>query len=90
MPKMRDILTKAEEQKIDELLIELLDAHSKKEAELIKKEIDEIYETARERYFSTLNGKDEQSSATERFIKYTLPKIRLKVSQPQEIRAVLV
>ncbi|KZE67973.1 hypothetical protein AWM68_17525 [Fictibacillus phosphorivorans] len=89
MPRMKDILTKEEDQKVNELFIELLDAHSKKEAKLIKKEIDEIYETAKERYFSSLKGNKEQSSTKEKFFKYTLPKIRLKESQPQEIRAVL-
>lgn len=56
MVKMRDILTKEEDQKINELLIELLEAHSKKEACLIKTEIDLIYAKAKERYL--LNVKE--------------------------------
>jgi hypothetical protein len=54
MVKMRDILTKKEHQKIDDLLIELLGAHSKKEANLIKTEIDEIFVKAKERHLQSV------------------------------------
>jgi hypothetical protein len=47
---LKDVLTKEEDDRVQALKMELLEAHNKKEASLIMKEIKEIFETAKERY----------------------------------------
>ncbi|OOE14056.1 hypothetical protein [Fictibacillus arsenicus] len=51
--RVYDVLTFDEKVKLAELELELLTAHSKKEATLIKKEIDLLLETANLRYMKS-------------------------------------
>ncbi|WP_274856910.1 hypothetical protein [Bacillus methanolicus] len=71
--RLKDILTPEEDSRVQELKMELLEAHNKKEAALIKAEIDEIFKTAKERYYSIMNGKKEQASAVERIKTIPIP-----------------
>ncbi len=50
--QLKDFLNANELEKFNELQLELLDAHNKKERTLIQAEIDEILNTARSRYES--------------------------------------
>ena len=50
--RLKDILTKEEDIKVEELKMELLDARGDKERNLILKDINEIFETAKRRYYS--------------------------------------
>lgn len=48
--RLKDILTEEEDNKVEELKMELLDAHNSKERELILAEINEILEASNKRY----------------------------------------
>ena len=50
--RYKDILTKEEDMRIQNLKIDLLDAPNEKARNLIIAEIDEIFETAKRRYYS--------------------------------------
>lgn len=64
--RLKDILTKEEDIKLQELKVDLLDAPNGKVRKLIVAEIDEIFETAKRRYYSrslmmTPTGEEESS-----------------------------
>lgn len=50
--RYKDILTEEEDTKIQDLKMDLLDAPNEKVRKLIVAEIDEIFETAKRRYYS--------------------------------------
>lgn len=50
--RYKDILTEEEDTKIQDLKMDLLDALNEKVRKLIVAEIDEIFETAKRRYYS--------------------------------------
>lgn len=63
--RLKDILTEEENNKIEELKMELLDAHNETERNLILVEINDIHEAAKQRYYSMLNGNNEQAATLE-------------------------
>ncbi|AND43047.1 MAG: hypothetical protein ACQEXE_20580 [Bacillota bacterium] len=75
--QLKDFLNANELEKFNELQLELLDAHNKKERILIQAEIDEILNTARSRYESLMSGNKEQASTYE-LIRATSPFVRIK------------
>ena len=75
--QLKDFLNANELEKFNELQLELLDAHNKKERTLIQAEIDEILDTARSRYESLMSGNKEQASTYE-LIRATSPFVRIK------------
>ncbi|MFT9494372.1 MULTISPECIES: hypothetical protein [Bacillota] len=60
--RLRDILTEEEDQKVQDLKMELLDAHNEKERQLILEEIKEIFETAKRRFYSNYENKEQAAS----------------------------
>jgi poly-D-alanine transfer protein DltD len=55
MPKLRDILTQEEHAMVYELRTKMLKSETKKESDNYRSEIEAIFDTAKERYFATLN-----------------------------------
>ncbi|MET3695938.1 hypothetical protein SAMN05877753_102532 [Bacillus oleivorans] len=62
MVRLKDYMTEAEYNKIRNLQLELLRANSKKEALLIKGEIDEIIQRIKMRYKAEKSDKNTSSS----------------------------
>ncbi|EFV74620.1 hypothetical protein MKY20_24340 [Cytobacillus sp. FSL W8-0315] len=75
--QLKDFLNANELEKFNELQLELLDAHNKKERTLIQAEIDEILNTARSRYESLMSGNKELASTYE-LIRATSSFVRIK------------
>lgn len=61
--RLKDILNEEEDKKLQELKMKLLDARSDKQRALIRHEIDQIFNVAKKRYYSSLNGLNEQAAA---------------------------
>ena len=64
--RLKDILTKEEDIKLQELKMDLLDAPNEKIRKLIVSEIDEIFDTAKRRYYSgnlMMNPTGEEESS---------------------------
>jgi hypothetical protein len=82
MRRLRDILTKEEDTRVQALKMELLDAHNKKERELIMAEINEIFQTAKERY-KAINASEEQAFTREKSNVFAniAPKVRFRVKK---------
>lgn len=76
--RFKDILTEEEDKKIQELKMDLLDAPNERVRTLILDEIDEIFETARHRYYSTIGNK-EQAATVEKLVKKTMNKRSLSI-----------
>lgn len=76
--RLKDILTEEEDNKVQELKMELLDAHNDREREMILEEIDEIFEAAKRRYYSTIGNK-EQAATVEKLVKKTMNKRSLNI-----------
>jgi hypothetical protein len=78
MPKLRDILTQEEHAMVNELRTKVLKSETKKESDNYRSEIEAIFDTAKERYFATLN---KQSPEEENEKKSPNIKFRLKTKQ---------
>ncbi|WP_282156327.1 hypothetical protein [Cytobacillus gottheilii] len=57
--RLRDILTEEEDQKVRDLKMELLDAHNETERQMILDEINEVFETAKQRYYSNFRNEEQ-------------------------------
>jgi hypothetical protein len=80
--RLKDILTKEEDNRVQALKLELLEAHNKKEAELIMAEINEIFQTAKERY-KAINASEEQAYTKEKSNVFSTiaPRVRFRVKK---------
>ncbi len=68
--RIKDILTAEEDNKVQELKLELLEAHNEKERSLIMAEIEQIFDSAKKRYYSMLNGTNEQAATNESYLAF--------------------
>jgi hypothetical protein len=80
--RLKDILTKEEDNRVQALKLELLEAHNQKEAELIMVEINEIFQTAKERY-KAINASEEQAFTKEKSNVFSTiaPRVRFRVKK---------
>ncbi|MGG4409452.1 hypothetical protein ABER75_12030 [Niallia taxi] len=63
--RLRDVLTNEERQRVDELKLLLMDAFGDKQRAIIVAEINEILDSAEERYYEMLKASEEQSATVE-------------------------
>lgn len=80
--RLKDILTEEEDNKVEELKMELLEAHNEKERQLILAEINEIHETAKKRYYSMLSGNNEQAASLESNVSAMIARYKAKTQHP--------
>jgi len=61
--RLKDVLTNEERQRVDELKLLLMDAFGDKQRAILVAEINEILDSAEERYYEMLKASEEQSAA---------------------------